>query len=93
MLGQDWVPGIVHVVSSTERNAIDGAAIVAAHLNLALVTHPGLGENDRSATGYLPKPEFETVADAFFGCPEEACVVGNARSTLRRGSSRRCAMC
>jgi broad specificity phosphatase PhoE len=28
-----------------------------------------LGENDRSSTGYLPPPEFERVADAFFAEP------------------------
>ena len=71
MLGQPWVSGIVHVASSTERKAIDGGEMLASHLRLALVTHPGLGENDRSATGYLPKHEFETVADAFFARANE----------------------
>ena len=28
-----------------------------------------LGENDRSATGFLPPPEFEQVANAFFAQP------------------------
>jgi broad specificity phosphatase PhoE len=28
-----------------------------------------LGENDRSATGYLPAPEFERVVDQFFAHP------------------------
>ena len=28
MLSPDWVPGIGHVASSTERKAIDGAAIL-----------------------------------------------------------------
>ena len=28
-----------------------------------------LGENDRSATGFLPPPEFERMADAFFANP------------------------
>ena len=72
MLSQSWVPGIVHVASSTERKAIDGAAILAAHLGLRPVTHPGLGENDRSSTGYLAKPEFEVMADAFFAHPEQS---------------------
>ncbi len=31
-----------------------------------------LGENDRSATGYLSKAEFEAVADQFFARPEES---------------------
>ena len=29
-----------------------------------------MGENDRSATGYLPRAEFEAVADQFFASPE-----------------------
>jgi broad specificity phosphatase PhoE len=72
MLSQDWVPGIDHVASSTERKAIDGAAILATHLGLRPVSHPGLGENDRSSTGYLAKPEFEAMADAFFAHPEQS---------------------
>ena len=72
MLNQTWVPGIVHVASSTERKAVDGAAILGAHLGLRPVTHRGLGENDRSSTGYLPKLEFEARADAFFARPEES---------------------
>jgi broad specificity phosphatase PhoE len=71
MLDRPWVSGIAHVASSTERKAIDGARIMAAHLGLTLATHPGLGEHDRAATGYLPKPEFEAVADAFFARPTD----------------------
>jgi broad specificity phosphatase PhoE len=72
MLSRPWIPGITRVASSTERKAIDGATILASHLGLSIVTHPGLGENDRSSTGYLPKSEFETMADAFFARPEES---------------------
>jgi broad specificity phosphatase PhoE len=72
MLSQPWVPGIVHVASSTERKAADGATILAEHLKLTVVLHPGLGENDRSSTGYLPKTDFEVMADAFFAHPEES---------------------
>jgi broad specificity phosphatase PhoE len=72
MLKQDWISGITHVASSAERKTIDGAIILAAHLGLAPTIHPGLGENDRSATGYLPKPEFEVMADKFFASPEES---------------------
>jgi broad specificity phosphatase PhoE len=72
MLTQPWVVGISHVASSAERKAIDGAAILAAHLGLPPAIHPGLGENNRSSTGYLPKTEFETVADAFFARPSES---------------------
>jgi broad specificity phosphatase PhoE len=72
MLSQNWVPGIVHVASSTERKAVDGAGILGAHLGLRPITHPGLGENDRASTGYLPKAEFEAQADAFFAHPEHS---------------------
>jgi broad specificity phosphatase PhoE len=72
MLVQPWLSGIVHVASSTERKAMDGAAILAAHLALTPVAHADLGENDRSATGYLPKPAFEAMADAFFARPQES---------------------
>ncbi len=72
MLEQPWITGITHVASSTERKARDGAAILAAHRGLTPVTHAGLGENDRSATGYLPKGAFEAMADAFFARPEES---------------------
>jgi broad specificity phosphatase PhoE len=70
MVAQPWIPGIVHVASSADRKARDGAAILAVHLGLLPVARAGLGENDRSATGYLPKPEFEATADAFFAHPE-----------------------
>ena len=69
MLAQPWVSDITHVACSLERKARDGADILAAHLGLEPQLHPGLGENDRSATGYLPKPAFEALADAFFANP------------------------
>ena len=70
MLVHDWIRGIAHVASSTERKAVDGAAILAAHLGLVPAMYAGLGENDRSSTGYLAKAEFEAMADAFFANPE-----------------------
>lgn len=38
-------------------------------------------ENDRSATGFLPPPEFEAVANQFFANPHKAFAAGNAPST------------
>jgi broad specificity phosphatase PhoE len=67
---QPWVRSLTAVHCSTEQKAIDGAAILAAHLGLMYSAHDGLGENDRSATGFLPPPEFERVADAFFARPD-----------------------
>jgi len=61
---------LASIWASTEAKAIEGAGILAARLGLPVHVHPGLGENDRSATGYLPEAEFQQVADAFFDQPE-----------------------
>ena len=62
-----------HVVyCSTEQKAIDGAVILAQHLSLPFHEVEALGENDRSATGFLPPDEFEHVADQFFGSPDKS---------------------
>jgi broad specificity phosphatase PhoE len=71
-LHQPWVRGLTAVHCSTEQKAIDGASILAQHLGIAYATHEALGENDRSSTGFLPPPEFERVADAFFAHPEDS---------------------
>jgi broad specificity phosphatase PhoE len=69
-LKQPWVPDVTAVYCSTEQKAIDGAEILAQHLSLGFSQIEELGENDRSATGFLPPDEFERVADQFFGSPE-----------------------
>jgi broad specificity phosphatase PhoE len=69
MLDQDWVAPVRAVWSSTERKAIEAADVLAAHLGVAPRRLAGLGENDRSATGYLPRAEFEATADLFFAHP------------------------
>ncbi len=69
-LAAPWVPGIRAIHCSTERKAVDGAQILAGHLGLGFTAHPDLGENDRSATGFLPREEFEATADLFFAHPE-----------------------
>ena len=71
-LRQPWVRGVTSVHCSTEQKATDGAEMLAGHLGLTYTRHEGLGENDRSATGFLPPVEFEGVANAFFGRPEES---------------------
>jgi len=71
-LAADWVAAIGAVHCSTERKAMDGAAILAGHLGLRFATHPDLGENDRSATGFLPREEFEATADLFFAHPAQS---------------------
>jgi len=71
-LERPWVRRIGAIHCSTERKAIDAATILANGLGLGFSTHAALGENDRSATGYLPRAEFERVADAFFARPAES---------------------
>ncbi|HMG51335.1 MAG TPA: histidine phosphatase family protein, partial [Inquilinus sp.] len=72
VLRQPWVADLRAVFCSTERKAIDGATILAGALGLPVIEISELGENDRSSTGYLPKLEFEAVADAFFARPQES---------------------
>jgi broad specificity phosphatase PhoE len=66
LLNQPWVRHLSAVWCSTERKANDGAEIIANAIGKVPLHLATLGENDRSATGYLPKAEFEAAADAFF---------------------------
>ena len=70
LLAQPWVPSLTRVVSSTERKAVQTAEVLAGAVGLTVVQEADLGENDRSATGFLPPAEFEAVADEFFARPE-----------------------
>ncbi|TIT79143.1 MAG: histidine phosphatase family protein [Mesorhizobium sp.] len=69
MLDQPWVGSIRRIVSSGERKATETAEILARHLRLAVEVRGRMHENDRSATGFLPPPEFEAIADQFFANP------------------------
>lgn len=71
-LQNPWVKTIGSIHCSTEQKAIDGARILAEHRKLEFTPHEDLGENDRSATGFLPPDEFERVADEFFALPERS---------------------
>jgi broad specificity phosphatase PhoE len=71
-LRQPWVRELTSIYCSTEQKAIDGAQILAAHLGIGFEQVAELGENDRSATGFLPPDEFERVADQFFGWPDQS---------------------
>lgn len=68
-LAQPWVREISSIYCSTEQKAIDGARILAGHLGQSFTQIEDLGENDRSASGFLPPAEFERVADQFFASP------------------------
>jgi broad specificity phosphatase PhoE len=73
IMGWSWARGVRRVFASSERKARDAAEILAAGLGLAgygIVA--ALGEADRSATGYLPRQEFEETADAFFAHPQQS---------------------
>jgi broad specificity phosphatase PhoE len=72
MLGQPWVTAIRRVVSSDEVKAQEAAAILAAHLGVDVEVREGIGENDRSSTGFVPPAEFERLADRFFAAPGES---------------------
>ncbi len=66
----DACVGVSHIWSSDERKARDAAEILAAPHGLPVEINAQLGENDRSATGFLPSAEFEAAADAFFAHPK-----------------------
>lgn len=59
-------------VSSTERKALELANILASGEMARVISDEGLGENDRSATGFLPPDQFEIMADRFFATPDES---------------------
>lgn len=67
--GRSWARGLRRVVSSEEVKAQETAAILAGAAGLPVEVRPGLHENDRSATGFLPPDRFEATADAFFAEP------------------------
>lgn len=60
------------VVSSAERKALETAWPLSAKSGMAVDVRPGMHENDRSATGFLPGPEFERTADRFFAEPMQS---------------------
>jgi broad specificity phosphatase PhoE len=66
------VQSLTAVWASHETKAIEAAGLLAGRFGLPVGVHEGLHENDRSATGFLPPPEFERMADAFFAHPEES---------------------
>jgi broad specificity phosphatase PhoE len=70
MLCRPWIRSVQSVFSSDERKARAGAEILAEGLGLSKYTVvTGLGENVRSASGFLNKEEFEAAVDAFFAQP------------------------
>jgi broad specificity phosphatase PhoE len=70
--GKPELAGISAIWSSAETKAVEAARILADRLGVEAGVEERLHENDRSATGFLPPPEFERMADAFFARPEES---------------------
>ncbi|MEM6656761.1 MAG: histidine phosphatase family protein [Pseudomonadota bacterium] len=62
----DAFADVTQIWTSHEQKARETGDILAASRNLPVLRHAGLGENDRSATGFLAKKDFEAAADAFF---------------------------
>ena len=52
--------------------ASHGATILSEATGVPFHAVAELGENDRSATGYLPPAEFDATVDAFFARPSES---------------------
>jgi broad specificity phosphatase PhoE len=73
MTAQPWARGVRHIFASSERKARDAAQILAEDLGLdGYSVIADLGENDRSATGFLAGDEFDAAVDAFFAKPKES---------------------
>ena len=69
---QGWLRHFGRIVSSEEVKARETAQVLADALGRPVEVRPGLHENDRSGTGYLPRGEFEAVADSFFLEPDRS---------------------
>ena len=72
LLSRDWIPQVAAIYCSTEQKAIDGATMLSEATGIPFHAVAELGENDRSATGYLPHAEFDATVDAFFAHPSES---------------------
>lgn len=66
------VPRGAFVFSSRETKALELAELIAAAAGTLVLADHLMGENDRSATGFLPPVLFEETADRFFAEPENS---------------------
>jgi broad specificity phosphatase PhoE len=66
------VEGVKSIHASTEVKAVESAIILADRLDLSVHRLGALGENDRSATGFVPPAKFEELANRFFAKPDES---------------------
>ncbi len=61
-----------YIYASDETKALETAGILAESSFAKVMIRAKMGENDRSATGFLDTDAFETHADAFFGDPKNS---------------------
>ena len=69
---QPYAKTLRRIVSSDETKAIEMAEILAAVSGCTVEIVADAHENDRSATGFLPPPQFEQAADWFFAHPTDS---------------------
>ncbi|MCE0540457.1 phosphoglycerate mutase family protein [Kineosporia rhizophila] len=72
LVAMPWARSAGFVASSAERKALQTAQAMAEASGCRVHVDAELGENDRSATGFVPPQEFEALADAFFAEPERS---------------------
>jgi broad specificity phosphatase PhoE len=67
-----WLARIRRIVASDECKAIETAEILGNAKGIRPEVVEAMGENDRSATGFLTPPKFEKAADWFFANPDQS---------------------
>ncbi|WP_108462745.1 histidine phosphatase family protein [Devosia naphthalenivorans] len=70
--GRGVVPKGAMIFSSRESKAMELADILADAAGALVLSDHLMGENDRSATGFLPPVLFEETADRFFAEPDRS---------------------
>lgn len=66
------VPAGAFVFSSRETKALELAELIAEAAGTPVLADHLMGENDRSATGFLPPALFEETANQFFAHPRQS---------------------
>ena len=67
-----WAGKLKRIISSDETKAIETAAILGDATGVAPEIGEHMGENDRSATGFLIPEQFEKAANWFFANPAQS---------------------
>ena len=67
-----WAGDIDRIVSSPETKAVETAEILATSSGTVVEVRDGIGEIDRSATGYVSHERHEQLADELFLRPDES---------------------